>query len=131
MYYRHTPASKFLTRLLHSPVYRKAHGIDKVLSDIQRYLSTPEYDGHILVFMLHYVGCPKGMTHLAVTALLESDSGDPGSCIQGALTNGMNLSLMMCAELGLVLFKTVPASFTTDMRGLHVHSKQVPNLDWA
>ena len=126
--YQRTRTSKFLTRLLHSPVYRKAHDIDRVTSDIQRYMSSEDKNGHVPVVLLHYVECSKGKTHLAVSVLLRSDSGDPGSCIQGDLTQGANVSLAMCAKLGLVLFATVPISYTTNMSGLHITSVGVLDL---
>lgn len=126
--YQRTRTSKFLTGLLHSPVYRSAHGIDRVTSDIQRFLSSEDMKKSITVAMLHYVEDPKGMTHLAVTVLLNSDSNDPGSCIQGDLTTGANLALAMCAKLKLVLFATVPVQYTANLSGLHVHSKGVANL---
>ena len=125
--YQRTSSSRFLMRFLHSPVYRKAHRIDRVTSDIQRYLSSGDLEGHITVAMLHYVECPKNRTHLAVTVLLNSDSRVP-SCIQGDLTQGANVAAALCAKLKLVLFATVPVQYTTDLSGLHVTSKGVANL---
>lgn len=126
--YQRTRASKFLTGLLHSPVYRKAHRIDRVTADIQRYLSSDDMEGHITVVLLHYVEDSKGRTHLAVTVLLNSDSRAPVSCIQGDLTHGANVAAAMCAKLKLVMFANVPVQYTTNLSGLHVTSKGVANL---
>lgn len=126
--YERTRTSKFLTGLLHSPVYRRAHDIDRITQDIQRYLSAEDLEKHVLVVLLHYVECPKGRTHLAVSVLLNSDSNAPGSCIQGDLTRGANVSLGMCAKLGLVLHETVPVQYTANLSGLHVTPQGVSNL---
>lgn len=126
--YQRTHTSKFLTGLLHSPVYRRAHGIDRITSDIQRYLSSEDTGKNISVVLLHYVEGPTGKTYLGVSALINSDPNAPGSCIQGDLTRGANLSVAMCAKLKLVLFATVPVQYTTNLSGLHVHSKGVGNL---
>lgn len=126
--YQRTRTSKFLTGLLSSEVYRRAHGIDRVTQDIQRYLSSEDLEKKVTVAMLHYVEDPKGRTHLAVSVLLNSDSNAPGSCIQGDITQGANVAVAMCAKLKLVLFATVPVQYTTNLSGLHVNSKGVANL---
>jgi hypothetical protein len=117
--YKRTPRSKFLTNLLHNPTYRKAHHIDTLILDIQRALSN-DWNNLVAVVLLHYVEGTGGKMHLAVNVLVKSDVRDPGSCIQGELTQGVNFALEMCGDLGLVFAKAVPASYTTELSGLHI-----------
>lgn len=129
--YERTLTAKFLTGLLHSPVYRRAHGIDRVTSDIHQYLSTQDKGGNVPMVLLHYVESAKGKTRLAVSVLLRSDPEGSVSSIQGDLTRGANLAAAMCAKLGLVMFATVPISYTTNMSGLHITSVGVLDLGRA
>lgn len=131
MSYERTSSSRFLTGLLHSPVYRKAHGIDAIIQGVQKYLAGYIGERGIGIALLHYVEDDKGRTRLAVTALLNSDSGAPASCIQGALTRSTNHALQMCAEFDLVLFGVVPIQFTTNLSGLHISADGVSNLNWT
>jgi hypothetical protein len=124
--YQLTRTSKFLTKLLYSPVYRRAHGIDRITSDIARYLSSEDLENHITVALLHYVEDAKGRTHLGVSVLLNSDSNAPGSCIQGDITQGANVAAAMCAKLKLVMFATAPVQYTANLSGLHITSTSHP-----
>lgn len=130
MTHSRTDSSRFLTRLLHSPVYRKTHGIDDIIHNIQNSLRTQIGQRQIPIALLHYVEDKNGKSRLAVTALLNSNSNAPASCIQGELTSGTNLALQMCAEYDLVLFGVVPVSFTTNLSGLHISAEHVSNLNW-
>lgn len=131
MSYERTNTSRFLTQLLHSPVYRKAHRVDAIIQGVQRSLTGFVGREYIPTALLHYVEDDKGRNRLAVTALLNSNSSDPASCIQGALTRGTNIALQMCAENDLILFGVVPVQFTTNLSGLHITADAVPNLDWT
>jgi hypothetical protein len=125
---KHTKASRFLTELLFSHVYRKAKGIDDLTKNLREMLSEPEAKYHVALFLLHYAEDQKGKPRLCANVLLKSDSTAPGSCIQGQLTRGTNLALGICQRLGLVLSEIVPVSFTTYLGGLHITSDGVTNL---
>lgn len=122
--YQRTSVSKFLTHLLHSPVYRKAHDIDSITKSLQDTLFRLDRNREILpVIILHYVSDCKNRTCLAITALVNSDSCHPGSCIQGEVSEGANTALRLCSDLGIPLFSVIPASYTTDLSGIHVTAR--------
>lgn len=131
--YERTDTSRFLTRLLHNPVYREAHKVTRVTDAIQAFLARPECK-NIGMVLVHYVGeevpvGERGGVCLAATALLHSDSNSPGSCIQGDLTQATNLFLAMCMEVGITPYEVVPISYTTNLSGLHVSARGITNLD--
>jgi hypothetical protein len=120
----------FRTRLLYSPVYRRAHGIDRVIAAVTAGYQDPLVKKHIAVFMLRYVEDDKGC-RLGLMALIHSDSNLPGSCIQGDMATGANCALEVCRKVGLDLLSVVPVSYTTSLSGIHIGPSGATNLDRA